>query len=172
MENNNNDLRMDGTKRSVPTKVNEWIDNDTGHMMVQYESGMIRDETMGRISKPPDKPYITKDNAQQLLKHRRQLTMDALQEEISKLIYGKEVATKPAEAIAYVGAKLFKEIVMDEDANPMHRLNTYLAIGRQAGILKDERYTKEEDNDGVTVSIGLNLARELVDRMRNERQDS
>lgn len=148
--------------------VRQWKDED-GDTIQEFESGIIRNHTTGKIIRTSDYHHLTKENAREMGKALQEMYKNRLREEfsarVSKAIYGKEIHNIPVDAVAICGGDLWEEIVMNKNAYPRDRLNAYLALGKQAGILQDENY-KEESN-GMTITLGVELARELVERMKN-----
>ena len=142
---------------------------ENGHKMVKYASGVIRDETEGRIACPPDMK-ITSENAHAMHELRRKKTAAKLREQISTSVMGIGIKNKSADAMAEVGGMLFREIVMNPEALARDRLQAFSLIGKHAQLLNDLREI-QRDTDGVTVSIGKDLAREIVEKLMKKRNE-
>lgn len=144
--------------------VKRWEEN--GEEMAQYESGMIRNLTNNTIVKPTDKPFFEKSNAHEMLRLRKEKVARKIREEISRAMFGQEFSNKPAESVGIAAGMLWTEIVMNKEALARDRINAWMALGKHAGLLGDLR-EGENQVDGVKVEIGANLAREIVDKLRN-----
>jgi hypothetical protein len=143
--------------------VDEWVEN--GEVMIKYESGMIKNKTRNRIVKPSDKPYITKENARDVAHRRVELAAERLRENISSKTLGKDVITKPAEALGMAGGMLWEDIVLNPDAAPRDRLQTFIALSKHSGMLTDMRETGMQNSDGVNIALGPNLARDIISQL-------
>ncbi len=147
--------------------VNTWVE-ESGEM-VEYESGMIRNKTTGRIVIPPVTTRITTpERSSELRQAYKDKTRDKLRETISEIVFGQ--GKMAPEAFAYVGGELFRSIAMNEEANPRDRLQTYVAIGKHSDLLGDLRENVVEQ-DGVKISLGADVARELVARIMERRNE-
>lgn len=146
--------------------VKRWQD-ENGDTIAQYESGMIRNLNKSIILKPTDKPFFNKDNSHDMLRLRKEKTARKIREEISRAMFGKEFSNRPAESVGIAAGMLWTEIVMNKDALARDRLNAWVALGKHAGLLTDMREA-EAQVEGVKVEIGANLAREIVDKLRNK----
>lgn len=147
--------------------VDKWND-EKGHVIVKYESGMIRDLDTHSIIKATDNPYFA-DNWREMQMQRKERAAAAMRDEISRQTFGLDDPHKSIEAVGYMAGMLWKDIAMNPDAYPRDRLNTFLQIGMKAGLLSDERYN-EATQPGVNVSIGQNLAREIIEKLMNKNE--
>lgn len=154
--------------------VEQWRD-ENGDLIQRFESGIIRNWSNGHMMKAPDFSPMTKDTYKDIQLMGKEAVQDRIREEVSAVVtrrlYGKEIRSMSAQAVGLVAGKLFEDIVMNENAYPRDRLNAFLAIGRQAGLLRDERYSETPSSDGLTITMGVELARELVERMRNRNEE-
>lgn len=146
--------------------VEKWVD-ENGNNLARYESGMIRNLDNQTIVKPTDKPFFSKDNAYEMLRLRKEKTARKIREEISRAMFGKEFSNKPAESVGIAAGMLWTEIVMNKEALARDRINAWVALGKHAGLLTDLR-EGEQQVEGVKVEIGPQLAREIVEKLRNK----
>ncbi len=149
--------------------VKTWTD-ENGNRIGEYESGMVRNLDNNHIIKATNNPYITKANAGDMLRRRKEKTARAIRDEISRAMFGKEYATKPAESVGIAAGMLWTEIVMNKEALARDRINAWVALGKHAGLLNDMR-ENEQQPDGVKVEIGQNLAREIVQKLLDKRDE-
>lgn len=145
--------------------VEEWTD-EQGRHLARYESGMIRNLDNQTIVKPTDRPFFNKDNAHDMIRLRKEKTARKIRDEISRAMFGKEITKQSAESVGIAAGMLWTEIVMNKEALARDRINAWLALGRQAGLLGDMR--EVEQTEGVKVEIGANLARQIVDKLKGE----
>jgi len=75
----------------------------------------------------------------------------------------------PTQAVALAGGDIWEQVVMSETAHPRYRLEAWQAIGRAAEILGDARQSAA--NEGITIDIGADLARELAQLLMNKRKN-
>jgi hypothetical protein len=146
--------------------VEEWTDEEGRHL-ARYESGMIRNLDTRTIVKATDNPFINANNAHEMHRKRKEKTARKIREELSIATFGKEITNKPAESVAIAAGMLWTEIVMNKEALARDRVQAWLNIAKQAGLLSDMREV-EQTVDGVKVEIGANLAREIVDKLRKK----
>lgn len=149
--------------------VEEW-QNDEGHRIVRYESGMVKDTSTNQIIKPVDRPYFTKENNADMIRLRKEKVARRIREEISRAMFGKEFSNRPSESVGIAAGMLWTEIVMNKNALPRDRLNAYVALGKHAGLLDDLREGAPAP-EGVKVEIGQNLAREIVQKLMDKKRD-
>ena len=109
---------------------------------------------------------ITRDNARQMLEARQASTARKIREEIATRT-GRGV--RPDAAVALAAGDLWEQVVMSKDANPRYRYDTWRGIAQAAELLADRRENTRQD--GVTVQIGADLARELVDKLLQARNN-
>ncbi len=96
-----------------PKIVKEEIRESDGHRLVYYESGMVRDETIGRAIRPPDRALITPEKSQemhqarreQIAKHSKIGVIRGAGIEISSDAPDEEVFTKTQQAAENVNEK-------------------------------------------------------------------
>lgn len=74
------------------------------------------------------------------------------------------------DVVAAAAAQIWDDVVTNTQANPRYRAETWQMIGKHAGLLGDNR-PQIATGDGVTVQIGAELAREIVERMIRERNN-
>jgi len=135
-----------------------------GARVEHYGDGVIVRSANGKFekgSKPPN--AITSANARDMQELRKQKTASLMRAELVKR--GRDAGivdnlAGPSTVIAVAAGQIFDDVVLKRDANPRYRLESWQAIGRHAGLLGDARQVA--DNSGVTVSIGADLARDLV----------
>lgn len=126
------------------------------NVVVRSPNGKFLPGTVGQAR-------FTPDNARLAVARRKEKTSALLRQKISLATFGGTDIHHPADAIAAVGAAIYKDVAANPDANPRYRLEVWQAIGRHAGLLGDSR--ENTSSDGVTVSIGADLARDLVSKL-------
>lgn len=115
---------------------------------------------------------ITRENAKQLLQARRDKTAALLRNQIASRAEksGKlslPINAGPSAVLAAAGGLLFDEIVLNPDAVARYRLDAWREIGVAAELLGDRR--EKQPENGVNVSIGADLAREIVAKLLQNR---
>ena len=116
---------------------------------------------------------ITRDNAKQLLQARRDKTAALLRNQIASRAeksgrLSLPINAGPSAVLAAAGGLLFDEIVLNSDAVARYRLDAWREIGVAAELLGDRREKQAEN--GINVSIGVDLAREIVQKLMQNRQ--
>lgn len=127
----------------------------------------------GKFLSGPSNPPITRDNAAAMGRRRHELTRQKLAKSIADV--SKEKGIIPTgggstDAIAAAGALLYKDIVLSDTAPARERRETWLAIGKHAGLLADQR-EKADNGDGVTLQIDSETAANLLQKLLENRQN-
>lgn len=138
--------------------------NDEGHIINVYESGAEYNTATSRLVKASPKTQITSENATSYIRKRQEKTARLLREQIVKAhnaIMPTSAHNSP-EAIALSGAMLYEEIVLNSDAYPRDRLETWREIGKYAEVLpSDLRKVHQEDVDAVRDGIAQGVSEAL-----------
>lgn len=162
--------RVDGEMRKPTKVVKEWVEN--GEVFKQYESGIIRNDTTNRIVKGLDKPFFDKNNVKAVARLRKEKAAKAIRNEIVKKMQKTNAhLTSASEAIGVTAGVLWEEIVINKAAPARDRLQTWLMIGKQAGLLEDLRERTPDNPEGVRVELGVDLARDIIDKMLQKRRE-
>ena len=111
-----------------------------GHIINVYESGVEYDLTAGRFVKSAEKYRITKENTHELRRMRQEKSAALLRKRITEAHNGKMTLVQTsAAAFADSGALLYEEVVLNPEAYPRDRLETWRTLGQVAGVLADQR---------------------------------
>lgn len=132
--------------------------------------GIIRRSPTGKMlpgTKPPN--LITSENARSMNQKYREKTARLLREKISLATFGPDHAIAPSAAVAEVGAMIWSEVAANPKAHARDRLEAWQAIGKHAQMLGDPR--EKDASGGITIDIGADLARDLVQRLLDARKD-
>jgi hypothetical protein len=109
---------------------------------------------------------ISSENARDMHRLRKEKAARLLRQEISLAQLG--TTHQPVAALAAVGAQLWTEIAANPDANARYRLETWQTLGRHMDILGDDR--QKDAQDGINITIGADLARDMVAQIINSRK--
>ena len=110
-----------------------------------YDSGMELDAATGHIIRRPDSVAFTPETARLAVRKRQEKYKARLRKGITEstnaglLPAGTPPVTDAADAFAAAGVQLWEQVVMNSEAYPRDRKETYEMLGKQAGVLTDPR---------------------------------
>lgn len=132
-----------------------------------FRNGAGYDMQAKKIAYPPGTfapgaPHITSDNAAALANKGRELTKQRIQEAILEQMKARGAQIKgPADAVGAAAGELWADIVLNKDAYPRDRRQTWLDISRAAGLLA-ERNTPQSAPGGITVHYSQDIVERLL----------
>ncbi len=144
------------------------------YMTQTVENGIILRDKQGKFVKGTQPgTMITKDNAAEMSKRRKLKAQAILRQQIKDKWNdtappGEQISTS-AEAIGMTGGMLYEQIVLNSEAYPRDRLETYKAIGLQADILTD---TRERDNSIANVRLTAEFPPEVLTALVQQIMDN
>lgn len=155
---------------------NQVVTGETLPALATLPNGALRDPVTGRIVKGPTNPPINKENAAEMARRRHAVTRAKLAQAIA--FQSKESGrpiSGPADAVADAGGLLWRDTVLNSQASDRERRETWLALGKQAGLLMDSRdnaanaapIAPSEGNSGLENAIYAALVR-LRDEMSGQ----
>ena len=159
-------LPVTGDDTGIPTLP----DLPPGARVEQTSNGTIVRAANGHFL-PGSRPtnVITAETARSMQTRRIEVTAARIRSELAKRtgqIDGRIIGASEAAAVA--AGQMWEQIVLDDKANPRYRAETWQMIAKHAGLLGDNRQTTG-NSDGITLEVGAELARALVDRLLQER---
>lgn len=131
-----------------------------GKTIAVYDNGMERDVGAGRIIRPPTSALITRENAKDYIRKRKEKQAALLRAAIKREHNSKmePIANSSAAAFAESGALLYSEIVLNADAYPRDRLETWKTLGQAAEVLADPRDRSDDGTPNAAMIAALNAA--------------
>lgn len=141
-----------------------------GHLINVYESGAEYDTTDKKLIRPPASSLITAENVTVFNRRRKEKAAAALRARIVEAHNKKmDVVKSSAAAFADSGALLYEEIVLNDNAYPRDRMDTWEKLGKYADVLPaDIRQVQPEQPAtgavaGVAVEMAAAFARVIAD---------
>lgn len=137
--------------------------------MEQTANGVIVRKPDGKFA-PGTKPanIITAATARDMQRKFKEKTARLLREKISEATFGKGSQFAPAAAVAEVGSAIWKDVANNPQAHARDRLEAWQAIGKHAQMLGDPR--EKDTTSGISIDIGADLARDLVQALLEKRK--
>lgn len=108
--------------------------------VIVLKNGVMKDPTTNKFISGPTNPPINASNASAMAKRRHELTRQKLAQQLAAV--SKEtgrIVTGPADAVADAGGILWRDTVLNDKAPARERRETWLALGKHAGLLADQR---------------------------------
>jgi len=157
----------------------EFIDQETGHSMREYQNGMIRDMQTARIVKPPNTSVITSENASDYHRMRREKKERMIRNEIlekqNRLSANDPKRIRPAsnaiEAIAISAGLLWEEIVLNQKAYARDRLQAYQEMTREAGMSNSKNGGENPGNSNPNSNQILILIGQILENRIQEKKE-
>jgi hypothetical protein len=140
--------------------------------LIPMANGALRDPVTGRIVKAPTVPPINKDNAAELVRKRHAATRAKLANAL--VIQSRErgrLVTGPADAVADAGGLLWHDTVLNPAASDRERRETWLALGKHAGMLVDKRETDTETPNNGAIPANETLTAAIYAALVRMKQD-
>lgn len=135
-----------------------------GHIIREYNNGMVRDMTTNKIMRPPTSALITPEKANVLQRKRQEKQARLLRERITQAHNANmpTLVKGSAEAFAESGAMLYENIVLNTDAYPRDRLETWEKLGRYAAVLPADIRTVGADADAQPITVNNTVNNTII----------
>ncbi len=123
-------------------------------MIHVYDNGLQLDATTGQIVRPPRGGSFTPETSRLAHSKRQEKAAAELRARIRAVAQTRlEPVRSSAEAFAESGALLFDEVVLNPDAYPRDRLETWEKLGKYAKVLPaDTRDERKDIEDAARVA--------------------
>jgi len=134
-----------------------------GKQGYEYSDGSVREANGHSLARLPGAQPITSENAHALVRLRQEKAAERLRARIfdeTQAVVGEKLDGS-ADAVAYAGAKLWAQVVLADPSDkvyPRDRLEAWDKIGKQAGILSEQKQADAPSIQANNVTVNVLLA--------------
>ena len=118
-----------------------------------------------------DPNRITTENAMEYARLRQEATRERIRREITKQTQAQSAGINAApDAAGYASGVLWSDIVLNGDAPPRDRRQTWLDVSRAAGLLADPRQDSTVPPGGAQINITETAIRAILETTGRSRE--